>query len=379
MLPSPDSPASDSSRADVRIEHALLVLCSRTNPDERPIRALLEEGGIDWDYLVTIAGYHGTQALLYNALRRFDAALLSDEHMGWMQQKMGARSAHSMVLTHALGQLAALFERERLRVLPVKGAVLALKVYGGVALRPFVDLDLLIRPEDFGQLEALLTSRGFGSREMGRLQKASYLFIHRQYTFWGRLSDLGRASVYFDVHTAVMPPGYSYSESFEALWDRARPLALGGAEVRTLAPEDLLLLLCYHGFKNRWDRLKYICDVAEVVRACPEIDWDVLLERAGAMRSRRVCGLGLYLASEVLDAPLPPGAPRDLAADAWVQRLGADLVRRLPQQPHMRVEPYLERVRLNVLGQDSVLGGLRYGAYALARRASELILPEEGT
>lgn len=375
--PSP-SRATDRSCPDARIEHELLVLCSRTDPDPQEVRALLEQGGLDWNYLVTIAGYHGVQALLYAALRRLDPALLSDEHMDWMQRNVGARSAHSLILTHALGQLAELFEREQLRVLPVKGAVLALTVYGGVGLRPFVDLDLVVRPEDFGRLEALLRSKGFGSREMGRLQKASYLFIHRQYTFWGRLADLGLAAVHLDVHTAVMPPGYSYAGRFESLWDRARPLQIGTREVRALAPEDLLLVLCYHGIKNRWDRLKYVCDVAELLRAWPELDWAALLERADAMHSRRVCGLGLYLASEVLAAPLPEGAPRELVAEPWVQRLGADLARRLPQQPHMRVEPYLDRVRLNIFGQDSVLGGLRYGAYTLARRASELILPAEG-
>lgn len=378
MTSSPALQASVPTQPGARPEYELLTLCSRTHVSElqaERIELLLEQGDIHWGYLVAVAGYHGVQPLLYNTLRRSDATLLSEEHMRGLQDKVGARIAHSLILVQLLGQLAEVFGREQLRVLPVKGPALALTVYDGIAQRPFVDLDLVIRPDDFGRLEATLLAKGFGSRAMGRFQKASYLFIHRQFTFWGRMKNLGHAAVHLDVHTAIMPPGYSYSEHFDALWERARPLQIAGQEVKTLEPEDQLLVLCYHGFKNRWDRLKYLCDVAELVRR--DLEWDTVLRRAQAMHSRRVVGLGLYLAAEVLDASLPPGAVMRLVEEPWVQRLGRGVMQRLPRQAHMRVEPYLDRVRLNVFGQDSALGGLRYGAYSLARRASELVLPSE--
>lgn len=370
----------DIEKLKDRVEHELLLLCSRTSLEDahfERIEELLRTGEVHWGHLITTAAHHGVDGLLYRALRNANDDLLSQEHMAWLQGKIGARSAHSLVLLQVLGRLIGLFERESLRVIPVKGPVLALSVYGGIAVRPFVDIDLVVRPSDFVHLERVLREQGYGCRALSDFQKASYLFIHKQYTFWGRVTDMGRASVALDVHTAIMPPGYSYMEDFDALWARSRELTIGGNEARALAPEDLLMVLCYHGFKNRWDRLKYVCDVAEVLRAYPAMDWDAILRRAEAMRSRRVLELGLFLATSLLDAPLPEDVRRDVMEARWVRGLGHDIMERLPRQPFMRVEPYWDRVRLNILGQDSLMGGVRYGAYAAARRVSELYIPEK--
>src|SRR5690554_4994724 len=114
--PSPSTPAvTDISQLDERVEHELLVLCSRTTLDDAHvarIESLIEAGGVHWGHLVTTAGYHGVQGLLYSALRSVDAELLSQEHMEWLRGKVGARSAHSLVLIQVLGGLAGLFGRE---------------------------------------------------------------------------------------------------------------------------------------------------------------------------------------------------------------------------------------------------------------------------
>ena len=274
-------------------------------------------------------------------------------------------------------RLAAFFDSEGIPLLVLKGPVLAQSVYGSVAVRPFVDLDLVIRRGDFSRTAELLREQSYTSRKMSDAQKAGYLYIHGQYTFWRRIASMDSTAVVLDVHTAIMPPGYSYRESFDALFERSGTMQMGGAVTHTLAREDLLLVLCYHGFKNRWDQLKYICDVAELIRSYPEMDWGVVFDRARTTRGRRVLLLGMALAEELLETLLPEDVSRDVKRDHRVSALSAAIIERLPRQAHMKAEPYLERVRLNVLGQDSALGGLRYGAYAALRRASELVLPGE--
>ena len=323
-----------------------------------------------------LAGYHGVQPLLYLHLREMSEELLSTEHMVQLRGVVGARSAHSLVLVHELGRLSGLFEVAGIPFIALKGPVLAQTVFGGVAHRPFVDLDLVIRDGDFGRVEALLGAEGYRSSALAPFQKSSYLYIHGQYTFWRRIHQMGSAASVLDVHTAVMPPGYSYDESFDDLYARSGTVPMAGTATHTLAREDLLLVLCFHGFKNRWDRLKYVCDVAELLRSYPEMDWDAVYDRAGAMHSRRVLRLGLAMAAGILEAPLPEEVRRDVRRDRRVAALWEALRDRLPEQAHMRVEPYMDRVRLNTLAQDTIVGQLRYGAYAAARRLTELYLPE---
>lgn len=369
--------ATVSNELGGRPEYEVLVLSSRTELDESQaarLRALLEEETIQWRYLMRLAGYHGVQPLLYYHLR--EVAGVPDEMLDRLRSMVGARSAHSLVLMQELGRLGTLFGQEGIPLLAVKGPVLAHTVYGGVALRPFADLDLVIRREDFDRVDELLHGEGYGSTSLSPFQKASYLFIHGQYSFWRRVPAMGSAAVFLDVHTAIMPPGYSYGENFDDLYARSITLSVAGTDVHALEREDLLQVLCYHGLKNRWDRLKYICDVAEFLHAYPDLDWETVYARAQAMHSERVLRLGLSLPHQLLGAPLPPEIARDVERDGRVEALTAALLERLPQQAHMKVEPYLDRVRLNVLSQDGVAGGLRYGAYAAARRVSELYLPE---
>ena len=359
------------------MEYELLVLTSRTELGESQatrVRELLETETIQWRYLLRLAGYHGMQPLLYYHLR--DQENVPSETIAQLRNVVGARSAHSLVLTQELGRLAGLFERKGLPMLAVKGPVLAHSVYGGVALRPFSDLDLIIRRSDFDRVDELLHDEGYGSPSLTPFQKASYLYIHGQYSFWRRVASMGSAAVFLDVHTAIMPPGYSYSEDFDTLFARSLTRPMAGTETHVLEREDLLQVLCYHGLKNRWDRIKYICDVAEFLRAYPDLDWDTVFRRARTMHSERVLRLGLSLPMRLLQAPLPPEIARDVRRDRRAEALSATLLERLPKQAHMEVEPYLDRVRLNVLSQDGISGGLRYGAYAAARRVSELYLPE---
>lgn len=359
-------------------EYRLLVECCRTVADEghtARIEALLRHPELKWGTLVVMAGYHGIQSLLYYHLREVDEELLSEEHVVWLRGVIGARSAHSLILTGEMGRLAGVLDEHGVPYLLVKGPVLALGSYGGIAMRPFTDLDLIVDKTGFPALEELLSEQGYGSAAMTPFQKRSYLFIHGQYSFWRRLSDVGRAYAFLDVHTGVMPPGYSYSETFGALYERRQTLRIGGADVPCLGAEDTVALLCFHGFKSRWNRLKYVCDLAEMLRAHPDLDWDEVYAHMRAMHSRRVLRINLFLAAHMLGVELPESVRSDVMADRRAVQLGTLLVKRMPAQAYTKVEPYFERVRLNMSGQDSILGRIRYSMYAAARRLAELYMP----
>jgi hypothetical protein len=261
------------------------------------------------------------------------------------------------------------------RTIALKGAPLAQQVYGSLALRPYVDLDLLIAPADYPAVDEMLTADGFASPALSPLRKRVYVGIHRQYSYV-RVTQIGpsQSLTPIDLHTGIMPPGYACDLPFDSLWQRGRTLGVMGKEVMTPGPEDLLLILCYHGFKNRWDRLKYVCDVGKII-SVEHIDWTSLLRRAGNAGGRRVLLLGVMLADRLVRAPVPDDIRAATASEPNIARLADDIVARLPHQAHMRVEPYMDRLKLNLLGQDGPAGWARYSAYALFRRASELILP----
>jgi hypothetical protein len=99
--------------------------------------------------------------------------------------------------------------------------------------------------------------------------------------------------------------------------------------VPTFSPEDLLLILCTHGAKHVWDRLVWICDVAELIRVSARMDWGWVLKEAGKLHSTRILSLGLSLAHDLLGASVPEGILQRLGGDPAIRPLASQVRERL--------------------------------------------------
>ena len=99
--------------------------------------------------------------------------------------------------------------------------------------------------------------------------------------------------------------------------------------MHTFAPEDTLIAICVHGSKDFWDRILWIADVSELIRAHPQLDWDAVVSRAESLKAQRMLHLGLLLASELLDAPLPDSIAGRAHHDTAASRLALELIKSL--------------------------------------------------
>jgi hypothetical protein len=69
--------------------------------------------------------------------------------------------------------------------------------------------------------------------------------------------------------------------SFETAWERAPQVTLGDTEIRVLAPEDHLALLCVHLLTHGAWRPLWLCDVAAMLESASEdFAWDRCLGRS---------------------------------------------------------------------------------------------------
>ena len=100
------------------------------------------------------------------------------------------------------------------------------------------------------------------------------------------------------------------------------------ASVQGLCPEDLLILLCVHGSKHAWEQLKWVCDVAELVRRRPALDWSRVLFQSNEWHCRRMVLLGLAMAHSLFDTVLPRMVLHEIQTDADIP----GLIRRMPKQ-----------------------------------------------
>src|SRR5207253_685421 len=175
-------------------------------------------------------------------------------------------------------------------------------LYGGVVLREFCDLDVLIRREDVARTKDLLVAYGYRTDlPTGRAREAAYLRSRHELHFMPK-DD----AFLIEIHQAFLAPYHSFPFDYDAVWSRLRRTRFYDREILSLAPEDYLLVLSVHAAKHSWSRLAWICDIARLlVVSGEEVDWTTLMDRAASFGASRMVSLGLVLAHSLLLAPVP--------------------------------------------------------------------------
>jgi hypothetical protein len=306
-------------------EHEVLRCCARVDLGSGERDRL--RGSLplvtSWDHLSCLADYHDLTPLLYRHLGgEFKEQCPPDVLEHW-RGACRKNLINAQRLTAELLAIARLFQNERLPFLAFKGPVAGALWYGDVGLRVFSDLDLLIHAVDFPRAKALLGQREFHphrivppSRQLCQMRTRGELIFER-----------AEPPMYVDLHSQLIPPGYSFSLEPETPWEGSEQVPLGGMLVPTLTPETGLIFLCLHGAKHGCSSLKWLVDLAQAIRRRPSLDWDHVLGWARPPGRLRILGLGLRLASGLLEAPVPADVLARAARDSLVNHLAGRVTR----------------------------------------------------
>jgi hypothetical protein len=133
-------------------------------------------------------------------------------------------------------------------------------LYPERGLRPYGDIDLLVRSEHYATAAEILAQP-----EM----KDCWVDLHAHFA---ELND--------------RPP--------EKLFERSQLLPLGQDVVRVLSPEDHLSLLAVHLLKHGAWRPLWLCDIAAAIESLPTgFDWDICLGREKRRAGWVICAVAL--------------------------------------------------------------------------------------
>jgi hypothetical protein len=276
---------------------------------------------LDWPYLVRAAVRGGVAPLVYDRLKALCPEAVPPEALATLQERARAASARNLTLAAELLRLLKMFQDQGIATVSYKGPVLAASVYGNLALREFGDLDILVPQRDVFRARDLLISLGYQmERPLPASQEAVFLHVESEL-----IAFQEERNVLVELHWAFTAKHYSLPIDPAPLWDRLQSVPLLGTMVRTFSPEDLLLHLCVSGAGHYWRKLKWVCDIAELVCHHPAIDWELVLRRANASGNRRMLLLGLLLAHDLLGASLPDGVSQRIRSDPSLRALASEV------------------------------------------------------
>jgi hypothetical protein len=327
-----------ANRTDMKLtpagpEAGILLAGARRHADESALVHFCKDSGgrVDWGRLDRLAEFHGVEPLLYASLTKHVPTAVPARVLARLRARARANVHHCLLLTSELVKLMRRFEAANIVAIPFKGPVLAACAYGDVTARVFTDLDIFVSKSRIAEAARVVLAAGYlsasgdadaiaqavGHDDLVAFRKAAH------YTFY---RPDGRSRV--DLQWRVAADRY-FAQALERpnFWEgEFSRLTIGGHEIRTFSPTDTLLVLCIHGSKHGWEKLKWLCDIAEVLRSqASSIRWHDLWRAASQLHVERMVRLGLILAGDLLGTSIPADAARAAASDGEARALAKEL------------------------------------------------------
>jgi hypothetical protein len=341
-----------TSQATLRPEARLLIACAnidyaRDQTDTSTqdscgvaydISLLLEED-LDWDYLLENALRHGMEPLLYWRLKAVAPEVrqsITPEVWHEIEQSFFYNAGKNLLLTRELLKILAALAEQKIDAVPYKGPLVTGAFYPNSALRQYCDLDIFVSREDVLRARDVLRSLGFATEfAWTPAQERAHVHYEDEYVFHRAADDLT-----VELHWEFNARRSGSMLDTNRFWQQREAVVLNGTSVHSFAAQDLLLVLCVHGYKHFWERLAWICDIAQIIKTRPDIDWEALLLQAKSTGIERILYLGLTLAGDLLGAPLPANVAELVRRDSTTQKLAAQACDNLfPSASYCRPAP----------------------------------------
>ncbi len=284
-------------------ELQLLLCCAKVDtPEHRQIQLLeLIPQISDWETVINLANHHGLIPLAHLRLKETVWEHLPKETREALEVGRRMNASHALSLTSELLRLMRLLQEHHIFALPYKGPALAVQLYGDVSMRQYGDIDVVIAKEDWATVDALLCKNEWQPEyELPSEQESLYQKSYKDHSYFS-----ARQGHLLEIHWGFADPHLSFPFTLQSLKSRLLTIQMSGFEVVVPAPEDLLMILCFHGAKHKWERLGWVADITQLLVIYPTMDWELVDSMTRVLRCERVMSLSLELAHRLCNAPLP--------------------------------------------------------------------------
>ena len=277
-------------------------------------------GVADWDAVAGLAAYHRVAPLLVKGLGTGGVRLAGSG----IEPRLGRLRGRALI--RGLGQLAALKQaagalaENDLPCIVLKGLPLGRRLHGDLLTREAIDIDLLVSPDAFAGAERALRARGwrriFPDFRETPVRKRWCEALAKESVLSGPSRAGGRGPT-IELHRRLLNNPFLLDVPFERLYANGCTVEIEGHAFRILGDEDLLPYLACHGLEHYWHRLKWLCDIAVLLRSidddrlgrvvarCREEGLESALAPAFAL-----CAEALHTAMPRAAASLPSGGRR---------------------------------------------------------------------
>lgn len=202
--------------------------------------------------------HHRVYPLIYTKLKTIEGEVIPSYVIKTLSYEYKRNTIKMLQFSGEMVQISELFTEKKIRLLFLKGPVIAADIYGDISLRTSKDLDILIPSTDIERAEEILYNLGYEREEEPDYNDWKWRNHHVTYNH-------PQKNIQLEIHWRIHPRPKKVP-SFNELWERKRVSMLTRCPVYFLGKEDLFLYLVAHGSKHGWFRLRWLADIDLLVR-----------------------------------------------------------------------------------------------------------------
>lgn len=198
------------------------------------------------------------EPLVADGIKRLPAEIVQQHAI--LQKLAEKQKSYTLLCMRQMQTLAGIvgvFAEKGIRVLSLKGPILAAELYGDPTRRFSRDLDLLVQEPDLAAASACLEALGYTEEitvfnktplRRRKLEKNGEE-MHRVYT---------KDAICIELHWRL---SFRLALAFDDLWERSRTKVLLGQAIHYLGECDNIAYLITHGAGHGYHRLRWLIDI----------------------------------------------------------------------------------------------------------------------
>ncbi len=296
-----------------REEDRLLLYCCRKDIGLKNRNKIIElqRRSLDWECFLRKARENGVSAVVYSRLIEIkkDCPHIQSFIFKKLKKVFYLNAVQNSLIFEELGKVLKIFSKAGLQVIVLKGAVLAEKIYGNLALRPMMDVDLLAKKEDLLRLDEQLKISGYKPTDISvnDIDFSSTYLTTLDYRSASSNTPSFHVHWHF-VNSTIPNESYIRNIKIDDIWRDAEKTKIADVETLVMAPHHLLIHLSEHALRvtHSLSKLSFFCDIDEVVNSYQErLDWERFIKESFKFNLNRMVYLSLYFTAKFLETKIP--------------------------------------------------------------------------
>ncbi len=296
-------------------EFALIATCARW-PWTPALSAKAREQAAkvqDWPRFLALVDQQRVAGLISNAIKEAGVVLPADI-AAEITERARENGLQEIIFVSETVRLTKLLQQAGLTVTVLKGASIAMKIFGRFGVRYSMDIDLMVAKTDVAAASDILLRAGYvrvepepdASAKTMRARLSRYKDMVFEHPGNGSLIEL---------HWRLFQNPFLLRGAERA---HTVPLTLSGTTVQILPDGLFELYLCAHGAEHAWARLKWLADLGALIGQ-GQSDAETLYAQARRRGLKRLVGPGLLLCRDLFETPVPAAVEREVLKD-WRMR-----------------------------------------------------------